>query len=52
MSVQPLRDFIVVTKEEGPKQTAGCCCEEHKDLYAYSNSKLTKFISNILKPYL
>lgn len=23
MSVQPLRDFIVVTKEEGPKQSAG-----------------------------
>jgi len=23
MNVQPLRDFVVVTKEEGPKQTPG-----------------------------
>jgi hypothetical protein len=32
--------------------TEGCCCEEHKKLYGYSNSKLTKFISNTLKPFL
>lgn len=32
--------------------TENCCCEEHKELFGYSNSSLTKFISNILKPYL
>lgn len=32
--------------------TECCCCEEHKELFNYSNGKLTKFISNILKPFL
>lgn len=32
--------------------TEDCCCEEHKDLMAYSNSKLTKFIPNVLKAFL
>lgn len=29
-----------------------CSCEDHKDLWGYSNSQLTKFISNTLKPFL
>jgi len=32
--------------------TEGCSCEEHKELWGYGNSKLTKFIPNILKPFL
>jgi hypothetical protein len=32
--------------------TEGCCCEEHKELFGYSNSKLTKFITNVFKPFL
>jgi hypothetical protein len=32
--------------------TENCCCEEHKDLWGYSNGKLTKFIPNVLKPFL
>jgi hypothetical protein len=32
--------------------TESCSCEEHKKLWAYANSKLTKFVSNILKPFL
>jgi hypothetical protein len=32
--------------------TEGCSCEEHKDLFAYSNGKLTKFIPQILKAFL
>jgi hypothetical protein len=32
--------------------TEGCCCEEHKELWGYGNSKLTKFIPNVLKPFL
>lgn len=32
--------------------TEGCCCEEHKNLFGYGNSKLTKFIPNVLKPFL
>lgn len=32
--------------------TENCSCEEHKHLWAYGNSKLTKFIQNILKPFL
>jgi hypothetical protein len=32
--------------------TEDCCCEEHKELYNYANSKLTKFIPNVLKPFL
>lgn len=29
-----------------------CSCEKHKDLWGYSNSQLTKFIPNTLKPFL
>lgn len=32
--------------------TENCCCEEHKHLWAYGNSRLTKFIQNMLKPFL
>lgn len=32
--------------------TEGCCCEEHKELFGYSNSQLTKFITQVFKPYL
>jgi hypothetical protein len=32
--------------------TENCCCEEHKEVGAYSNSRLTKFISRILRPFL
>ena len=32
--------------------TENCCCEDHKDLFAYSNAQLVKFISNTLKPFL
>jgi hypothetical protein len=32
--------------------TENCSCEEHKSLWRYSNSKLTKFIPNVLKPFL
>lgn len=32
--------------------TEGCCCEEHKNLFVYINSKLTKFIPNMLKAFL
>jgi hypothetical protein len=32
--------------------TERCCCEEHKDLFNYMNSKLTKFIPQVLKPFL
>jgi hypothetical protein len=32
--------------------TENCCCEEHKELHSYVNSKLTKFIPNVLKPFL
>jgi hypothetical protein len=32
--------------------TEGCCCEEHKELWGYGNSRLTKFIPNVLKPFL
>ena len=32
--------------------TEECACEEHKDKHLYSNSKLTKFIPNVLKPFL
>lgn len=32
--------------------TENCCCEEHKELWGYGNSKLTKFIQNMLKPFL
>lgn len=32
--------------------TEDCCCEEHKDLWCYSNSRLTKFIPDVLKPFL
>jgi hypothetical protein len=32
--------------------TEGCACEEHKTLWDYANSKLVKFISNVLKPFL
>jgi hypothetical protein len=32
--------------------TENCCCEEHKQLWGYGNSRLTKFIPNVLKPFL
>lgn len=32
--------------------TEGCCCEDHKDLLTYGNSKLTKFIPHVLKAFL
>ncbi len=32
--------------------TENCSCEEHKELWGYGNSKLTKFIPNVLKPFL
>lgn len=32
--------------------TEGCCCEDHKELFGYSNSQLTKFIPDVFKPYL
>jgi hypothetical protein len=32
--------------------TENCACEEHKELRSYSNSKLTAFIPNVLKPFL
>lgn len=32
--------------------TENCCCEDHKGLWGYGNSKLTKFIQNMLKPFL
>jgi hypothetical protein len=32
--------------------TEDCCCEEHKETHIYSNSKLTKFIPNVLKAFL
>lgn len=32
--------------------TEECSCEEHKELRLYSNSKLTKFIPHVLKPFL
>jgi hypothetical protein len=32
--------------------TENCSCEEHKELWGYGNSQLTKFISNTLKPFL
>lgn len=32
--------------------TENCSCEEHKKLWSYANSKLTKFIPNVLKPFL
>ncbi len=32
--------------------TEDACCEEHKDERLYGNTKLTKFIPNVLKPFL
>jgi hypothetical protein len=32
--------------------TEACSCEEHKELWGYSNSELVKFIPNVLKPFL
>lgn len=32
--------------------TEGCCCEEHKTLWNFTNSELITFIPNILKPFL
>lgn len=32
--------------------TEDCSCEEHKNLWCYGNSKLVKFIPNVLKPFL
>lgn len=32
--------------------TEQCACEEHKEYWTYSNTKLVKFIPNILKPFL
>jgi hypothetical protein len=32
--------------------TEDCSCEEHKEIWKFSNSQLTKFISNVLKPFL
>lgn len=32
--------------------TEDCCCEEHKDRWGYANSRLTKFIPDVLKPFL
>jgi len=32
--------------------TEECACEEHKEMHLYSNSKLTKFIPHVLKPFL
>ncbi len=32
--------------------TEDCCCEKHKPLRQYANSKLVKFIPNVLKTFL
>lgn len=42
----------IYTQLVSDRFTEDCCCEEHKDLWNYSNSKLTKFIPNVLKPFL
>lgn len=38
--------------DEDGQFTESCCCEEHKELGAYNNSSLTKFIPNTLKVFL
>lgn len=38
--------------DEDGQFTEECCCEEHKEVGAYSNSSLTKFIPNVLKVFL
>ena len=32
--------------------TESCSCEDHKELWQYSNSQMVKFIPNVLKPFL
>lgn len=42
----------VYTKLVSGDFTEECSCEEHKDNRMYANSKLTKFVPNVLKPFL
>lgn len=42
----------IYTRLHNKDFTEDCTCEEHKGLWNYSNSSLTKFIPNVLKPFL
>jgi hypothetical protein len=42
----------VYTRLHNDEFSENCACEDHKDEHAYSNSKLTKFISPVLRVFL
>lgn len=50
--VKDCPNTAVYTQLHNGEFTEGCTCEEHKGLWNFSNSKLTKFIPNVLKPFL
>lgn len=50
--VKDCTNSAVYTKLISDDFSEDCCCEKHKELRAYSNSKLVPFISNVLKPFL
>jgi hypothetical protein len=42
----------IYTRLHNDEFDENCCCEEHKDKRAYSNSKLTSFIPKNLRSFL
>ena len=51
-AVKNCQNEAIYTHLVSDQFTEDCTCEEHKEFWMYANSKLTKFIPNVLKPFL